>query len=57
MRAILKIEFRYFGGHLGLCLMYFQMPIVYDNYLIQHYTSTTLMVEMTKTMKQQGISL
>ena len=28
-----------------------------DNYLIHHYTSTTSMVDMTKTMKQQGISL
>ena len=29
----------------------------YDSYLIHHYTPTTSMIDMTKTMKQQGISL
>ena len=29
----------------------------YDNYLIQHNISNIAMVDMTKTTKQQGISL
>ena len=29
----------------------------YDNYLIQHNTSTTSIINMTKTIKQKGVSL